>query len=164
MQIHCGWVFGHIGTALTAISGEDPLGKVRNAGRWGGSGAAHIWLSASRDEWLGDNRASAAGRKMIPRPAVAADYTGKASSPLPPPTPTCYQHLWESGRVTPKIGDRVFIGDHHWVWSVWGIISRSQVFHYLVTFIYFTPQASDALQVFITTLIYNTCPREAISS
>lgn len=46
-----------------------------------GSRAAHIWLSASRDEWLWDNRASAAGRKMIRPPP---------SCPQPPPvTATC---------------------------------------------------------------------------
>lgn len=49
-------------------------GKWGMLGAGGVRGAAHIWLSASRDEWLRDNRASAAGRKMIPRPSVAARH------------------------------------------------------------------------------------------
>lgn len=49
MQIRGGWVGG----VLTAISGVDPQGKVRNAESEGGGAVAHIWLSASRDEWLG---------------------------------------------------------------------------------------------------------------
>lgn len=42
MQMHGGRVFGYIGAVLTAISGGDPQGKVRNAGSEGGSGRQHI--------------------------------------------------------------------------------------------------------------------------
>lgn len=120
MQIHGGWMFGYISPALTAISSGEPQGKVRNAGSRRVRGAEHIWLSASHDEWLGDNRASAAGRKMIPWPAVAAGHAGKASSPLPS-APTCHQHLWESGSRISNTKEAfqlstVFMGEHL-VWS-----------------------------------------------
>lgn len=95
------WV--HCSAVLTAIgSGGDPQGTARNAGSeeelggalgvvgGGGGGGAHICLSAGRDEWLGDNRASAAGRKMIPCPAVATSHVGRDPPLLPPPR---YPHL-----------------------------------------------------------------------
>lgn len=67
MQIHSGWVL------WVHQRRPDSYQRWRSTGEseecWeqgGGSRAAHIFLSASRDEWLGDNGASAAGRKMIP--------------------------------------------------------------------------------------------------
>lgn len=101
-QICGGWrvlVWVHCSTVLTAISsGGDPQGTVRNAGSEEElrealgvrGGAAHICLSAGRDEWLRDNRASAAGRKMIPvplwQPATLAGLLRRSHRPA---TPTC---------------------------------------------------------------------------
>lgn len=67
--------------------------KVRNGGSlgqvWGGA-TMHIWLSASRDEWLWDNRPSAAGRKMILWARCGSRPHWWGFIPAVPATSTCH--------------------------------------------------------------------------
>lgn len=56
MQIHDGWVFGYIGAVLTAISGGDPLGKMRNAGELGGFGGGGLRISDSQRAVMNGSR------------------------------------------------------------------------------------------------------------
>lgn len=115
-----GCLFGHTGTVLTAITvGESEEFWVGGGGVKFGE-TAHIWLSASRDEWLGDNRASAAGRKMIPLPRCGTRpcWRGLFPAPpdphlLPPPVGKCIRNTRE---VFFSKFD-VFMDNSVWVWG-----------------------------------------------
>lgn len=138
MQIHGGWVFGYISTVLTAMSGGDPQGKVRNAGSWG-----------VREQRISDSQRAVMngsgitghqqlGGRWSPDPLWQPATLARPlpHSPRPPPVSSTCGKV-EVASVTPKslfIWVDVFMCDHlFWsfilIWSQKSFVFQNSVIH-----------------------------------